>query len=370
MPGDVFISYSRRDEEFVLRLVNDLEARQAPAWIDRGNIHGGEQWRASIQGGIRDARAFVLVISPDSMASPNVAEEIGLALQFGTPIIPLVYRRATIPADLEAQLRRYQFLDFGRGGYRDNLLDLFDALTSLGVRMEIDRAELARRRDERLGASVDTQWGAVFARVPGWALAWGIGWALFWVVVAIVLVVAASPEDPGQYVVLPLGGFVGGVIGGLLAGLVTMVALRHNAGSVRWRHMSPAIPIWGIVGSVGVVAAGALAMAGAGVEEAARPACTGDLGECLGQALGNAIGDAIASAIAVAFAILLYSAAVLFVIGCVAAWLVVRRIRRLEPGIVGQQTGGVVVGWGCGSMVAAIAGLVAAAIIGSAVAPT
>ena len=98
MPGDVFVSYSRKDEEFVLRLVNDLEDRHALAWIDRGNIHGGEQWRASIQSGIRDAKAFVLVISPNSIASPNVGEEVGLALQLGIPIIPLVYRRACIPA--------------------------------------------------------------------------------------------------------------------------------------------------------------------------------------------------------------------------------------------------------------------------------
>jgi TIR domain len=370
MSGDVFISYSRRDEEFVLRLVGDLEARQAPAWIDRGNIHGGEQWRASIQRGIREARAFVLVISPNSIASANVAEEVTLALQLGKPIIPLVYRRAKIPPALNAQLRRYQFLDFGRGGYGDNVLDLYDALTSLGVPMEIDRAELAHRRDERLGGRVDTQWGAVFARVPGWAFAWALGWALFWVVVATVLVIAQSPDDPRSYVALPFGGFAGGLIGGLFAGLVTMVSLRHNATSIRWRHMSPSIPIWGIVGSIGVIAAGALAFASVQVQEAAHPECTGDLGECLGQAFGQAIGEALAYAFAVLFAIVLYSAVVLFAIGCVAAWLVVRRIRRLEPGIVGQQTGGVVAGWGCGSILAAIAGLVVAGIIGSAVSPT
>jgi hypothetical protein len=320
----------------------------------------------SIENGIRDAKAFVLVISPNSIASPNVAEEIKLALHLGKPIIPLVYRRASIPGNLNSQLRRYQFLDFGRGGYHDNLLDLFDALTSLGVRMEIGREELARRRGTRLGGRVDTEWGAVFGRIPGWALAWGIGWALFWVVIAVVLVVTQSPDNPGQYVVLPFGGFVGGLVGGLLAGLVTMLSLRHNAGSIRWRHMSPSIPIWGIVGSIGVVVAGAVAVAGVNVQEAARPECTGDVVECIGQAFGQALGEAIAYALAVAIAVFLYSVVVVFTIGCVAAWLVVRRIRRLEPGIIWRQTGGVVVGWGCGSLLAAIAGLAAAGIIGSA----
>ena len=230
--------------------------------------------------------------------------------------------------------------------------------------MDIDRTDLARRRDERLGQRRDVKWGAVFGRVPGWALAWGIGWALFWIVVAIALVVALSPENPGQYVVMPFGGFVGGVIGGLLAGLVTMLSLRHNAGSIHWRHMAPSIPIWGIVGSIGVIVAGYLASVGARVEAAARPACTGDAVDCVGQAFGQALGEAIASAIAIIFLVLAYSTVVVFGIGCVAAWLTVRRIRRLEPGIVGRQTGGVVAGWGCGSLLAAIAGLIAAALLG------
>ena len=45
MAQEVFISYSHRDDEFVLRLASDLEDRGASVWIDRGNIQGGEQWR-------------------------------------------------------------------------------------------------------------------------------------------------------------------------------------------------------------------------------------------------------------------------------------------------------------------------------------
>ena len=367
MPGDVFVSYSRRDEEFVLRLVDDLEDRQALAWIDRGNIHGGEQWRASIENGIREAKAFVVVISPNSIASSNVAEELDIAFQLGKPIIPLIYRPAKMSADLNQRLRRYQILDFGRGGYTQNLLDLFDALVNLGVGLEVDRADLAERRRVRLGARVDTEWRAVLSRVPGWALAWGFGWALFWVIVPIVLIIVTSPENAGQYVVFPFGGFAGGLVGGLIAGLFTMMSLRHHASSIRWRHMSPAIPIWGIVGPIGVIAAGAIAVAGVRVQEVAQPACTGGAAQCIGEAFGQAIGEALAYAFAVAIVVLLLCVVVVFGIGCVAAWLVVRRIRRLEPGIIGRQTAGVTVGWGCGSLVAALSAILAAVFIADAI---
>jgi hypothetical protein len=88
--------------------------------------------------------------------------------------------------------------------------------------------------------------------------------------------------------------------------------------------------------------------------------------ECIATSVFQSLGEAIAYAIAVAIAVLLYSVVVVFVIGCIAAWLVVRRIRRLEPGIIGRQTAGVTVGWGCGSIVAGISAILAAAYIAQA----
>jgi len=61
MRGEVFVSYSRHDQEFVLMLVNDLEDRQAFAWIDRADIAGGELWRSSIEDGIGASTAFLVV---------------------------------------------------------------------------------------------------------------------------------------------------------------------------------------------------------------------------------------------------------------------------------------------------------------------
>jgi hypothetical protein len=35
MPDDIFISYSRRDLEFVTRLASDLDAKVAGVWLDK-----------------------------------------------------------------------------------------------------------------------------------------------------------------------------------------------------------------------------------------------------------------------------------------------------------------------------------------------
>jgi hypothetical protein len=358
MSGDVFVSYSRRDQEFVLRLVRDLEDRKALAWIDQGDIQGGEQWRQSIAVGVQSCKVFVLVVSPDSIKSAYVAEELALAFQYRKPVIPLIYRRTTIPAILSAQLQNYQFLDFRRGGYAQNLADLIGALARQGVTLQTDAGQSAQRRHERLGAPIKTPWGAVFSRIPGWAFAWGLGWAIFWLVLPIVLSIVAKSEIK-NFAALPIGGFVGGVSGGLLAGLFTMLALRHHAISIRWKHMSPSIRTWGLVGPIGAIVAGVVAFAG--LSAAAPPSCTGlSFGDCLGKAFGTAIGTAILTVLVALF----YSLIAVFAIGAVAGWLAVRHIRRLEPGILGRQAIWVLIGWGGGAIASALVTLTAISMLG------
>lgn len=291
------------------------------------------------------------------MASRNVAEEIDLALAYGRPIIPLVYRRTAIDPALNDRLRRYQFLDFRRGGYASNLLDVIAALAGHGVTLDVDRSALERRRDEHLGAPIDVEWTVVFQRVPKWAFAWGIGWTLFFAVLTVAGIIWSNTDEPQTWLMLPPAGLIGGFVGGLTAGLITMISLRHNAGSIRWRHMSPTIRIWSLLGPIGVAAAIAIVVVAFGPAEPTE--CTGDPGQCFSESLGEAIGRTILAVIAA----MLYILIAVFTIGSAAGWLTVSHIRRLEPGIRQRQAAGAIVGWGCGAIVAAISAVIAVGLI-------
>jgi hypothetical protein len=366
MTAPVFISYSHHDKEFVLRLALDLEERGTQVWIDQGDIQGGEQWRQSIAQGVGGCQAFVLVISPESIRSPWVQQELNAAFQYSKPVVPLIYRKTQIPRDLNTQLERYQILNFSQGGFAENRADLETALTRHGVALhaarELSPAERAERRRQRLGVPVGTQWSAVFSRIPGWALAWGLGWAVFWIVLLIFMTIVAKSEIK-NVVAFPIGGLAGGFIAGLLAGLFTMLALRRNAGSIHWRHMSSAIRIWGIVGPIGTVAAGLLTIAlfnPSSVVTSAAPSCANlSPGDCFAAGVGHAIGSSLAVGFTLALLMILYILATLFVIGAIAGWLAVRHIRRLEPGILGRQAIWVIIGWGGSAILATIATVIA-----------
>ncbi len=78
-PRDVFISYSRKDKEFVRRLDEALAARGREAWVDWEGIRPTEEFMQAIYAAIEGADTFVFVLTPDSVASQACRREIAHA---------------------------------------------------------------------------------------------------------------------------------------------------------------------------------------------------------------------------------------------------------------------------------------------------
>lgn len=358
MTKDIFISYSRRDQEFVTRLASDLDAQVANVWFDQSTIQLGQKWHDEIMDGIRECKAFILVLSPDSMKSKYVHEEVDKALELGKTIFPVIYRPAKWTGQFESLIKEIQTLDLRTGSYMDSFHKLVDGLIVAGA---------GKATGERPFIRIKTQPSIriVLSKVPGWAFAWGLGWMVFWFIVLIFLLILAANQDGINsddtlgFLSLLVSGGIGGFAGGLVAGLFTMLALRPNAPSISWKHMSPTIRIWGISGPLGMIVSGlitALMVAfGAIAGQNTETNCEGlNFGECVGSGIGNALGDALGFFIIILFVFLLFVIAAWFLTGMFAGWQAVRHIRRLEPGITSGQSRGVSLGWGCGAIVAAI----------------
>lgn len=89
--SDVFISYSRLDREFVGKLREALLANEQEVWIDWEAIPPSQAWWSEIQKGIARANNFVVVLSPNSMASPICQMEIETARHLKKRIIPVLH---------------------------------------------------------------------------------------------------------------------------------------------------------------------------------------------------------------------------------------------------------------------------------------
>jgi hypothetical protein len=371
MEKDIFISYSRRDQEFVTRLASDLDRQVAGAWFDQSTIQVGQKWHDEIMDGIRECKAFVLVLSPDAAESRYVREEVNKALELGKPIIPVLYRPGNWSGEFAALVKDVQTLDLRSGSYRENFQKLVDGLVAAGA------AKLEGYEKPFLRQPVNVGLGTALRKIPGWAFAWGTGWSVFWIIVLIFLFFLLlsqenmGSDDAAAFMAILISGAIGGFTGGLLAGLFTMLSLRPNAPSISWKHMSPTIRIWAISGPLGMVVSGIVTavMVAIGVISVQSTELNCDdlnIGQCIGAAFGQAIGEALALVFFILIVFLLLVAVVWFLTGMFAGWQVVRHIRRLEPGITRRQGWGVSLGWGCGALVATIVALISLGIVSSA----
>lgn len=90
LPDRCFVSYSRKDEAFALRLVSDLTDAGLRVWFDRHKIKGGEAWWQSIEQGIQNADFVVFCLSPHSLQSEVANRELETARSFEKEIIPIM----------------------------------------------------------------------------------------------------------------------------------------------------------------------------------------------------------------------------------------------------------------------------------------
>ena len=165
---DAFISYRRHREDtaFVDQLQEGLTERGKYVWVDRRKIEPAADWSDRILRGIEAAKAFIFVITPESVLSQECLNELDTAARLHKLIIPVVLRDVD-RAGLPDSLSRPNWIFFRQGDAAAQALDEVvlaldtdlewrDAHTRLGVRANEwadshrDRSFLLRGSDLRL----------------------------------------------------------------------------------------------------------------------------------------------------------------------------------------------------------------------------
>ena len=92
-----FLSYSRSDEHFALRLAKDVRAQGVSMWVDQLDIRPSEHWDRAIERAVTSCRGLVVILSPRSVASENVADEISFAIDSGKSVLPVMIEKCVLP---------------------------------------------------------------------------------------------------------------------------------------------------------------------------------------------------------------------------------------------------------------------------------
>ena len=89
-----FISYSKDDRDRVRVLVKELENIGFDVWMDVLDIKPGEEWTKVLEDAIKNAGAFLVILTPSAAESQFVRNEITVALDMKLPIIPVKWKIA------------------------------------------------------------------------------------------------------------------------------------------------------------------------------------------------------------------------------------------------------------------------------------
>ena len=122
MSSKVFISYSRKDSDFALKLGKDLKEKGVNVWLDQLDIKTGQIWDDEVEKALNSRNQFLIILSPESVSSKNVMDELSYAFEENKQIIPVLINDCKRPF----RLRRYQFSDFTKD-YEKGLNDLLRA---------------------------------------------------------------------------------------------------------------------------------------------------------------------------------------------------------------------------------------------------
>lgn len=118
----VFVSYAKRDwvdeagrprpDSPVSQVLDALTAAGIPYWIDRERLEGGDTYPERIARNIKACDIFLFLSSAAANSSPWTRREIGAAVNYGKPIIPLRLDHSGYDDAVALYLSPVQYIDW------------------------------------------------------------------------------------------------------------------------------------------------------------------------------------------------------------------------------------------------------------------
>ncbi len=129
---NVFICHAPSDARTAGKLALDLLKRGFEVWIDQPNPQGDpvdpESRRKAVIEAMDTAEAFLVMISPTAMTSPDLFEQLDMALERKLRIVQVVRQPALFTSAVGKKFKDTEVHELGRTNYEEGLHGLLRAL--------------------------------------------------------------------------------------------------------------------------------------------------------------------------------------------------------------------------------------------------
>ena len=155
-----FLSYSRVNKDFAIKLAKELKSEGFDIWLDQLDIPAGSRWDREVEKALRESEIFMIILTKSSVDSENVLDEIGYAIDNSKRFLPVLLESCEVPL----RLRRFQYVDFTNKSFDDGVESAKDLLRSLiaqstipqasftSPQVQVDSEHKAKEEAERLAA--------------------------------------------------------------------------------------------------------------------------------------------------------------------------------------------------------------------------
>ena len=97
----VFISYSSRDKEFAIKLMNDLNKNYIQSFTDENSIEIGDNIQEALEKKIQQTNIVIVIITENYNKSEWVKKELEFAKKNKKTILPVLADKTSLPEEIE-----------------------------------------------------------------------------------------------------------------------------------------------------------------------------------------------------------------------------------------------------------------------------
>lgn len=144
-----FLSYSRANKDFAIKLAKELKAEGFLVWLDQLDIPAGSRWDREVEKALKESEIFMIILTQASVDSENVMDEIGYAIDTRKRFLPVLLEDCDVPL----RLRRFQYVDFTTKSFDEGVESAKELLRSLIAQTTIPRVEVPTDDQDQSGQS-------------------------------------------------------------------------------------------------------------------------------------------------------------------------------------------------------------------------
>lgn len=152
MNHDVFVSYSSKDKGVAEAVCRSLEEEGVRCWIAPRDIRPGEEYADAIIEALNSSRVFLVILSEESNASPQVRREVERAVSKDLQILTFRIDNTLLSKAMEYYLSNRHWLDASSSVFSKQLHNLSEAVQKL-----LGQNSLETEKPEPLESSIDSE---------------------------------------------------------------------------------------------------------------------------------------------------------------------------------------------------------------------